>query len=104
MEDAPLLLSLAIGAGLFAIGLYGVLSQTNLVMIMMGIELILGAAMVNLVAFWRFRFPDAYAGQVFVLVIMTLMALDMAVGFGVATARFRAKGSVETEEAADLKG
>jgi NAD(P)H-quinone oxidoreductase subunit 4L len=35
---------------------------------------------------------------------MTLMALDMAVGFGIATARFRAKGSVETEEAAELKG
>jgi NAD(P)H-quinone oxidoreductase subunit 4L len=103
-DSALLLLPLAIGAGLFGVGLYGVLSQTNLVMIMMGIELILGGALVNLVAFWRFRFPEAYAGQVFVLVVMTLMALDMAVGFAVATARFRAKGSVETGEAAELHG
>jgi NAD(P)H-quinone oxidoreductase subunit 4L len=89
---------------LFGIGLYGVLSQTNLVMIMMGIELILGGALVNLVAFWRLLHADAYSGQVFVLIVMTLMALDMAVGFAIATARFRTKGSVETEEAADLKG
>jgi NAD(P)H-quinone oxidoreductase subunit 4L len=96
--------SLLVGAVLFGIGLYGALSQTNLVMIMMGVELMLGAAMVNLVAFWRFLHPEAYSGQVFVLVLMTVMALEMAVGFGVATARFRAKGSVEMEEAAELKG
>ncbi|MDX6380932.1 MAG: NAD(P)H-quinone oxidoreductase subunit, partial [Rubrobacteraceae bacterium] len=40
----------------------------------------------------------------FVLIVMTVMALEMAVGFGIATARFRAKGSVEMEEAQDLKG
>jgi NAD(P)H-quinone oxidoreductase subunit 4L len=40
----------------------------------------------------------------FVLIIMTVMAIEMAVGFGVAIARFRAKGSVEREEAAELKG
>lgn len=99
-----LMLSLLIGAVLFGVGLYGVFSQTNLVMIMMGVELILGAAMLNLVAFWRFRHPDAFAGQMFVLIVMTAMALEAAVGFGLATARFRAKGSVETEEAAELKG
>ena len=104
MTELLLPIALAIGAGLFGIGLYGVLSQTNLVMIMMGIELILGGALVNLVAFWRLLHPEVYAGQIAVLVVMTLMALDMAVGFGIATARFRAKGSVETEEAADLKG
>jgi NAD(P)H-quinone oxidoreductase subunit 4L len=99
-----LLLALLVGAGLFGIGLYGALSQTNLVMIMMGIELMLGGALVNLVAFWRYLHPDVYAGQVFVLVIMTAMALEMAVGFALGTARFRAKGSVEMEEAVELKG
>ena len=98
-----LLAALVVGAGLFGIGIYGVLSQTNLVMIMMGVELMLGAGLVNLVAFWRFLHPEAYSGQVFFLIVMTVMALDMAVGFGVATARFRARGSVETEEAAELK-
>lgn len=99
-----LLLALAIGAVLFGIGLYGALGQTNLVMIMMGVELMLGASMVNLVAFWRFLHPDVFSGQMFVLIVMTVMAVEAAVGFGLATARFRAKGSVEMEEAAELKG
>jgi len=99
-----LVVALLVGAALFGIGLYGALSQTNLVMIMMGVEVMLAAALVNLVAFWRFLHPDVYAGQMFFLIVMTAMALEMAVGFGVATARFRAKGSVEMEEAAELKG
>ena len=99
-----LLVALAVGAVLFAIGLYGALSQTNLVMIMMGVELMLGAAMLNVVLYWRYLHPEVYAGQMFVLVLMTVMAVEMAVGFGVATARFRAKGSVEMEEAGELRG
>ncbi len=99
-----LILALMTGAALFGVGIYGALSQTNLVMIMMGVELILAGAMVNLLAFWRYLHPDVAAGQMFVLIIMTVMALEMAVGFGVAIARFRAKGSVEMEEARELKG
>lgn len=98
------MIALLTGAALFGIGIYGALSQTNLVMIMMGVELMLAGALVNLVAFWRFLHPESYAGQMFVLIVMTVMALEMAVGFGVAIARFRAKGSVEMEEARTLKG
>lgn len=97
-------LSLLVGAVLFGIGLYGAFSQTNLVMIMMGVELMLGAAMLNVVAFWRFLHPDTYSGQFLFLVLMTVMALEAAMGFGIAIARFRARGSVEVEEAADLHG
>ncbi len=104
MTTATLVAALIIGAVLFGIGLYGALSQTNMVMIMMGVELMLGGAMVNLVAFWRYLHPGAYSGQMFVLIVMTVMALEATVGFGVATARFRARGSVEMEEAAELKG
>lgn len=99
-----LIAGLLVAAVLFGIGLYGALSQTNLVMIMMGVELMLGASMLNLVLFWRYLHPGAYSGQMFVLVLMTVMALEMAVGFGVGTARFRAKGSVEMEEAVELEG
>jgi len=99
-----LLVALITGAALFGTGVYGALSQTNLVMIMMGIELILAAALVNLVAFWRYLHPGAIEGQMFVLIVMTVMAVEMAVGFGVAIARFRSRGSVEMEEAQEMKG
>ncbi|HEC28939.1 MAG TPA: NADH-quinone oxidoreductase subunit NuoK [Gammaproteobacteria bacterium] len=99
-----LVIALIAGAALFGVGIYGALSQTNLVMIMMGVELVLAGAMVNMLAFWRYLHPDNPAGQMFVLIIMTVMAIEMSVGFGVAIARFRAKGSVEMEEAAELKG
>lgn len=98
-----LIMSLIFAAALFGIGIYGALSQTNLVMIMMGIELILAGALLNMVAFWKFLHPDNAAGQMYVLIVMTVMALEMAVGFAIAIARFRARGSVEMEEAADLK-
>ena len=55
----PLYVALVVGAVLFGVGLYGALSQTNLIMIMMGVEVMLGGAMVNLVAFWRFLHPGA---------------------------------------------
>ncbi len=99
-----LIIALTIGAALFGVGVYGALSQTNLVMIMMGVELILAGAMVNIVAFWRYLHPDVAAGQMFILIIMTVMAIEMAVGFAIAIARFRVQGSVEMEEAVDLKG
>tara|TARA_R110002126_G_scaffold169359_5_gene318305 strand:+ start:2953 stop:3261 length:309 start_codon:yes stop_codon:yes gene_type:complete len=99
-----LITALIIAAVLFGIGLYGALSQTNLVMIMMGIELMLGASMVNLVAFWRYLHPESFSIQMFVLIAMTVMALEGAVGFAIATQRFRTSGSVEMEESAELKG
>ncbi len=98
-----LMIVLVVAAVLFGLGVYGVLSQTNLVMIMMGIELMLGAAILNLVAFWFYLHPKTFSIQMFVLVVMTVMALEAAVGFGVATQRFRSKGSVEVEEAAEMK-
>lgn len=99
-----LMIALSAAAAMFGVGVYGALSQTNLVMIIMGVELILASAMVNIVAFWRYLHPDEPAGQMFVLIIMTVMAVEMAVGFGIAIARFRARGSVEMEEAVGLKG
>lgn len=101
---AELMIALSVGAALFGVGLYGALSQTNLVMIIMGVELVLSAALVNMVAFWRYLYPDVAAAQMFVLIVMAVMAVEMAVGFGIAIARFRQRGSVEMEEARELKG
>ncbi len=89
---------------LFGVGLYGVLSQTNAVMIVMGVELMLGAAMLNVVGFLRYAWPEAVSGSFFVLVVMTLMALEAAVGFALVTSVFRNRRTAEVDDLTDLQG
>lgn len=96
-------LFLLLAAGLFAIGLYGALSQQSIVMIMMGLELMLNGVVVAAAAFWHYLSPGVVSGQVIVVVAMVAMAVEMAVGFGVATALFRARDVSMTDMAADLK-
>ncbi|OZM83301.1 NADH-quinone oxidoreductase subunit NuoK [Pseudonocardia sp. MH-G8] len=96
-------LFLLLAAGLFAIGLYGALSQQSIVMLMMGLELMLNGVIVAAAAFWYFVSPGT-GGQVLVVVIITAMAVEMAVGFAVVTALYRARQVDMTDDAADLKG
>jgi len=95
-------LFLLLAAGLFAIGLYGALSQQSIVMIMMGLELMLNGVIVAAAAFWHYTAPAA-DGQVIVVVAVVAMAVEMAVGFAVATAIFRARDVDMADMAADLK-
>jgi len=95
---------LVLAAALFSVGLYGALSQQSIVMIMMGLELMANAVIVGGAAFWYFASPTRPDGQVVVLVAVTLMAVDMAVGFAVTTAIFRRRDVDVTDSAADLKG
>jgi NAD(P)H-quinone oxidoreductase subunit 4L len=95
---------LLLAAALFSVGLYGALSQQSIVMIMMGLELMANAVIVGGAAFWYFASPTRPDGQVVVLVAVTLMAVDMAVGFAVTTAIFRRRDVDLTDSAADLKG
>ncbi len=95
---------IAVAALLFGVGLYGVLSQTNAVMIVMGVELMLGAAMLNVVGFLRYAWPEAVSGSFFVLVVMTLMALEAAVGFALITSVFRNRRTAEVDDLTELQG
>jgi NAD(P)H-quinone oxidoreductase subunit 4L len=97
-------LFLLLAAGLFAIGLYGALSQQSIVMLMMGLELMLNGVIVATAAFWYFVAPGGTDGQVLIVVIITAMAIEMAVGFAVVTAIYRARQVDMTDDAADLKG
>lgn len=97
-------LVLAVGAALFAIGLYGVLSQTNAIMVIMGVELLLGASALNLVAFTRYAWPETAQGSFFVLVVVTLMAVEATVGFALVVAAWRNRKTAELDEMADLHG
>ena len=96
-------LFLLLAAGLFAIGLYGALSQQSIVMIMMGLELMLNGVTVAAAAFWHYVAPDAGDGQVIVVVAVVAMAVEMAMGFAATTAIFRARDVDMADMAADLK-
>jgi NAD(P)H-quinone oxidoreductase subunit 4L len=102
MVTLPVVLGVA--SVLFAVGLYGVLGQTNAIMVIMGVELMLGAAMLNIVGFLRFSHPRATSGAFFVLVIMTLMATEGAVGFALVVATFRNRRTAEVDDLTDLRG
>ena len=95
---------LAAGALMFGIGLYGALGQTNAIMVIMGVELMLGATMLNLVGFLRYAWPDATSGSFFVLVIMTLMAVEAAVGFALVVSVFRNRRTAEVDDLTELSG
>lgn len=91
-------------AALFAIGLYGALSQQSIVMLMMGLELMLNGVILATAAFWYFLAPDGTDGQVLIVVIITAMAVEMAAGFAVVTAIYRARRVDMTDNATDLRG
>jgi NAD(P)H-quinone oxidoreductase subunit 4L len=97
-------LFLLLAAALFSVGLFGALSQQSVVMLMMGIELMVNGVIVGAAAFWRYAAPDRPDGQVLVLVAVIAMAIEMAMGFAVVTAIFRARDVDMTDMAADLKG
>lgn len=94
----------ATAALLFAIGIYGVLSQTNAVMVIMGVELLLGASMLNAIGFLRYAWPEVAGGAFFVLIVMTLMAVEATVGFALVIATFRNRRTAELDDLTDLKG
>ena len=102
MISLPVVLGFAVV--LFAIGAYGVLGQTNAIMVIMGVELMLGATMLNIVGFLRYAHPDATSGAFFVLIVMTLMALEATIGFGLVIATFRTRRTAEIDDLTDLKG
>jgi NAD(P)H-quinone oxidoreductase subunit 4L len=102
MVSLPVVLTFA--ALMFGIGLYGALGQTNTIMVIMGVELMLGAAMLNVVGFLRFSHPDASSGSFFVLIVMTLMAVEAAVGFALVVSAFRHSRTAEVDDLTELRG
>jgi NADH:ubiquinone oxidoreductase subunit K len=95
---------LTVSALLFAIGAYGVLTRRNAIAVLMGIELMLNAANLNFLAFWRYLAPKSMEPQVFVLVGITVAAAEAAVGLAVILNVYRRHGTINVEEISNLKG
>ena len=86
---------------LFCVGLFGVIVRRNLLVIYMGLELMLNAANLALVAFSRFN--DNLDGQVFVFFIITVAAAEVAVGLALIVALYRKRQTVHAEDLTTLK-
>lgn len=100
----PLTWFLVVAAALFCIGVYGVLSRRNAVGILMGVELMLNAVNINLVAFWRYVAPETMAGQVFAIIVYTVAAAEAAVGLALIISIYRSRNTVVVEDVDLLSG
>ena len=94
----PLSWYLYLSAGLFSIGLFGVLARRNAIAILLGIELMLNAVNVNLVAFWRYGDPTVMAGQVFAIIVFAVAAAEVAVGLALVISVYRRRNTVVADE------
>jgi len=99
----PLTWYLLVGAALFCIGIFGVLARRNAIAILMGVELMLNAVNINLVAFWRYINPTVATGQVYTLFVLTVAAAEAAVGLALIIAIYRHRTSVNVEQIDLLK-
>jgi NADH-quinone oxidoreductase subunit K len=98
---------LTIGALLFIIGVAGVLTRRNIIVIFMSIELILNAANLNFIAFSRYLQEtgnvNALAGQIFAVFVIVVAAAEAAIGLGIVIALYRNKETIWVDEIDLLK-
>lgn len=94
----PLAWYLVLSALLFCIGLYGVFSRRNAIAILLGIELMLNAVNINLVAFWRYLDPLDMGGQVFAVIVFAVAAAEVAVGLALIISVYRRHKTVVADE------
>ncbi|MCL4271077.1 MAG: NADH-quinone oxidoreductase subunit NuoK [Anaerolineales bacterium] len=99
----PLSWYLMFAAALFSIGLFGVLVRRNAVAILLGVELMLNAVNINLVAFWRYGDVTAMAGQVFAVIVFAVAAAEVAVGLALVISVYRRRNTVIADELDMLK-
>ena len=90
---------------LFAIGLAGALTRRNAIVVLMGIELMLNAANLNFIAFWRYsEHPEALTGILFVIFSIAVAAAEAAVGLALVIAIYRHRQTTNVDEVEAMKG
>jgi NADH-quinone oxidoreductase subunit K len=100
----PLTWYLILAAGLFCVGVFGALARRNAVGVLMGIELMLNAVNINLVAFWRYTDVSQTTGQMFAIFVIAVAAAEAAVGLALLIAIYRQRSTVNVEELDLMKG
>ncbi|MEZ5174742.1 MAG: NADH-quinone oxidoreductase subunit NuoK [Acidimicrobiia bacterium] len=95
---------LVVAAALFSLGLYGVITRRNAVLVLASVELMLAAVNMNLVAFDVFLADTLHAGQVFSLFIIALAAAEVGIGIAIVLMIFRNRQSADVDELNLMKG
>ena len=103
VEAVPLTWVLLVAGCLFCIGLFGSLSRRNTIGILFGVELMLNAVNLNLIAFWRYLEPNLVAGQVFALFIITVAAAEAAVGLAIILTVFKGRSTLNIDDVNSMK-
>jgi NADH:ubiquinone oxidoreductase subunit K len=94
----PLWWYLVLAAAIFCVGAYGVMARKNAVAILMGIELMLNAVILNLVTFWRYLDPVEMTGQAFAIMVFAVAASEAAVGLALIISIYRSRSTVAADE------
>ena len=100
----PLTWYLLLAAALFCIGIFGVSARRNAVAVLMGVELMLNAVNINLIAFWRYTGLNQLVGQAFAVFVITVAAAEAAVGVALFISIYRQRNTVDVEALDDMKG
>lgn len=100
----PLSWYLIVAAALFCIGFFGVLSRRNAVAALMGVELMLNAVNINLLAFWRYVRPSEPTGQIFAIFVLAVAAAEAAVGLALIISIYRTRATINVDQIDLLKG
>ena len=102
-QQIPLEHFLVLSAILFALGIYGVLTRRNAVLILMSVELMLNAASINMVAFAAYTAPDAFIGLIFAIFIITIAAAEAGLALAIILRVFKNRKTANVDEVDDLK-
>jgi NADH-quinone oxidoreductase subunit K len=101
----PLAGYLILSAMLFSIGLAGALTRRNAIIVLIGIELMLNAANLNFIAFWRFsEHPEALTGVMFVIFSIAIAAAEAAVGLALILSIYRHYKTTQLDQVKAMKG
>ena len=88
---------------MFCIGLYGVMSRRNAVLVLMSVELMLNAVNINLVAFSRYVFSSTVAGEVLVVFIITVAAAEVGLAMAIVLRLFRNWRTINLDAVSKMK-
>ena len=94
---------LAVGAILFSLGVYGLLTKKNGIIVLLSVELMLNAVNVNLVAFSKYGFYANITGQIFSVFTITVAAAEAAVGLAILISLYRNKATINVTDMEIMK-